>query len=144
MYQRLQQCATIPDFNNYLAYLLTQGEGQQDDIRQTAGLLLKNNLKTGWTTTPPEFRQYIQRALLPGLGHPNRFLRHTVGTTVSVIAKAAGPAGWPDLYPALVQCIESQVGRLVAEGCHSHSRVLDWLHDTLHSQLPRARSQACV
>jgi transportin-1 len=107
MYQRLQQCAQIPDFNNYLAFLLTQGEGTQEEIRQTAGLLLKNNLKTGWTTTAPEFRAYIQRALLPGLGHPSRFLRHTVGTTVSIIAKAAGPGGWPELYPALVQCIES-------------------------------------
>ena len=92
MYQRLQQCATIPDFNNYLAFLLTQGEGSQDEIRQTAGLLLKNNLKTGWHTTSGEYRAYIQHVLLPGLGHPNRFLRHTVGTCVSMIARAAGPA----------------------------------------------------
>ena len=53
MYQRLQQCAQIPDFNNYLAFILTQGEGTQDEIRQTAGLLLKNNLKTGWHTAAP-------------------------------------------------------------------------------------------
>ena len=107
MYQRLQQCAQIPDFNNYLAFILTQGEGTQDEIRQTAGLLLKNNLKTGWLTAAPEHRAYIQHSLLPGLGHPNRFLRHTVGTCISMIARAAGPAGWPDVYPALVRCVES-------------------------------------
>lgn len=107
MYQRLQQCAQIPDFNNYLAFILTQGEGTQDEIRQTAGLLLKNNLKTGWHTAAPEHRAYIQHSLLPGLGHPNRFLRHTVGTCISMIAKAAGPAGWPDVYPSLVRCVES-------------------------------------
>ena len=78
MYQRLQQCAKIPDFNNYLAFILTQGEGTQDEIRQTAGLLLKNNLKTGWQSTEPAHQAYIQRALLPALGHPNRFLRHIV------------------------------------------------------------------
>jgi len=59
--------------------MLTQGEGQPDDVRQTAGLLLKNNLKTGWQNTSMEYRAYIQRALLPGLGHPSRFLRLTVG-----------------------------------------------------------------
>mgnify|MGYP001183022614 CR=1 FL=1 len=116
MYQRLQQCATIPDFNNYLAFLLTQGEGSQDEIRQTAGLLLKNNLKTGWHTTSGEYRAYIQHVLLPGLGHPNRFLRHTVGTCVSMIARAAGPAGWPELYPALAQCVEHPNNESLLDG----------------------------
>jgi hypothetical protein len=27
MYQRLQQCAAVPDFNNYLAFILTTGVG---------------------------------------------------------------------------------------------------------------------
>ena len=71
------------------------GRGHQDEIRQTAGLLLKNNLKTGWLTAATEHRAYIQHSLLPGLGHPNRFLRHTVGTCISMIARAAGPAGGP-------------------------------------------------
>ena len=93
MYQRLQQCAKIPDFNNYLAFILTQGEGTRDEIRQTAGLLLKNNLKTGWQSTEPAHQAYIQRALLPALGHPNRFLRHTVGTALSAITRAVGPQG---------------------------------------------------
>ena len=106
MYQRLQQCAKIPDFNNYLAFILTQGEGTQDEIRQTAGLLLKNNLKTGWQSTEPAHQAYIQRALLPALGHPNRFLRHTVGTALSMITRAVGPRGWPGLYTTLAQILE--------------------------------------
>ena len=106
MYQRLQQCAKIPDFNNYLAFILTQGEGTQDEIRQTAGLLLKNNLKTGWQSTEPAHQAYIQRALLPALGHPNRFLRHTVGTALSMITRAVGPQGWPGLYTTLAQILE--------------------------------------
>ena len=101
MYQRLQQCAKIPDFNNYLAFILTQGEGTQDEIRQTAGLLLKNNLKTGWQSTEPAHRGvHPARAFLPALGHPNRFLRHTVGTALSMITRAVGPRGWPGLYTA--------------------------------------------
>lgn len=57
MYQRLQQCAKIPDFNNYLAFILTQGEGTQDEIRQTAGLLLKNNLKMAGRAPSPRTRR---------------------------------------------------------------------------------------
>ena len=131
MMQRLQQCAQIPDFNNYLAFILTQGEGAQDEIRQTAGLLLKNNLKTGWTSMRPEFRGYIQRALLPGLGHASRFLRQTVGTAVSIIARAAGPTEWPDVYPALVQCIESGNEHLVDGGLDAIYKVCEELNGRL-------------
>ena len=105
MYQRLQQCASVPDFNNYLAFILTRGEGAPDEVRQTAGLLLKNNLKSGWHAASGENRVFIQNALLRTLGHPTRFLRHTVGTCVSMIARAAGPTGWPEMYPALAEAI---------------------------------------
>ena len=106
MFQKLQQLGKAPEFNNYLAFVLTQGEGTQDEIRQTAGLLLKNNLKTGWHSTDAAHQAYIQRALLPGLGNPNRFLRHTVGTALSMITRAVGPRGWPGLYTALAQILE--------------------------------------
>ena len=49
MYERLQECSKFPDFNSYLALILCKGDGTYgDDVRQTAGLLLKNNLKTTW------------------------------------------------------------------------------------------------
>ena len=56
MLGRLEQCAGFPDFNNYLAHVLTSDEdaGRREDVRQSAGLLLKNNLKTSWTTTMSE------------------------------------------------------------------------------------------
>ena len=82
MYQRLQQCASVPDFNNYLAFILTRGEGAPEEVRQTAGLLLKNNLKSGWGAATRENKVFIQNALLQSLGHPVRFLRHTVGMRV--------------------------------------------------------------
>ena len=64
MYQRLQQCAAVPDFNNYLAFILTSGEGVSEEIRQTAGLLLKNNLKSGWHTASGANRVFIQNLSL--------------------------------------------------------------------------------
>ena len=108
MYQRLQQCASVPDFNNYLAFILTRGEGAPEEVRQTAGLLLKNNLKSGWGAATRENKVFIQNALLQSLGHPVRFLRHTVGTCVSMIARAAGPTGWPEMYLALADAIAAE------------------------------------
>lgn len=108
MYQRLQQCASVPDFNNYLAFILTRGEGAPEEVRQTAGLLLKNNLKSGWHAATRENKVFIQNALLQSLGHPVRFLRHTVGTCVSMIARAAGPTGWPEMYLALADAIAAE------------------------------------
>ena len=108
MYQRLQQCASVPDFNNYLAFILTRGEGAPEEVRQTAGLLLKNNLKSGWGAASRENKVFIQNALLQSLGHPVRFLRHTVGTCVSMIARAAGPTGWPEMYLALADAIAAE------------------------------------
>ena len=108
MYQRLQQCASVPDFNNYLAFILTRGEGAPEEVRQTAGLLLKNNLKSGWHAATRENKVFIQNALLQSLGHPVRFLRHTVGTCVSMIARAAGPTGWPEMYLALADAVAAE------------------------------------
>jgi transportin-1 len=47
LFAQLQHCGTFPDFNNYLVYILASGDGMTADVRQAAGLLLKNNLKTG-------------------------------------------------------------------------------------------------
>jgi len=105
MYTRLQQCASVPDFNNYLSFILTKGDGVGDEIRQTAGLLLKNNLKSGWHGASGEHKVFIQRSLLSALNHPSKFLRHTVGTCISMITRAAGPTGWPEVYPALANAI---------------------------------------
>eukprot|EP00798_Chlamydomonas_sp_ICE-L_P031863 gene31863-7069_t len=44
--QQLEQCKQIPDFNNYLAFIFGKAEQLAVEVRQSAGLLLKNNLKS--------------------------------------------------------------------------------------------------
>lgn len=122
IHARLQQCSAAPDFNNYLVYLLGQAavstvrllstwprhltHTQQDkplDVRQSAGLLLKNNLRSSWATLSPQVQQYVkvsvpnmcagtvslselrclsQACLLHCLALPERQLRTTAGTAV--------------------------------------------------------------
>ena len=81
IYTRLKQCSATPDFNNYLVYILglatvsyallgqseaqsTDGIGNSQDkpleVRQSAGLLLKNNLRSSWGTQSPQVQQYVK------------------------------------------------------------------------------------
>lgn len=77
------------------------------EIRQAAGLLLKNNLKTAYKSMSPANQQYIKSELLPCLGAADRHIRSTVGTIVSVIVQLGGILGWPELLQAVITCLDS-------------------------------------
>lgn len=77
------------------------------EIRQAAGLLLKNNLRTAFKSMSPSFQQYIKSEMLHSLGASDRRIRSTVGTVVSVVIQQGGIIGWPELLQALVQCLDS-------------------------------------
>jgi transportin-1 len=86
IYGRLQQCSAVPDFNNYLAFLLSQATvrllrgqlsdpagspGLQDkplEVRQSAGLLLKNNLRQHWDQLQPHVKAYVKARSRPSGG----------------------------------------------------------------------------
>ncbi|KAH9655100.1 transportin-1 [Citrus sinensis] len=107
IWQQLQQYSQFPDFNNYLAFILARAEGKSVEIRQAAGLLLKNNLRTAYKSMSPSNQQYIKSELLPCLGAADRHIRSTVGTIVSVVVQLGGIAGWLELLQALVTCLDS-------------------------------------
>eukprot|EP00232_Nephroselmis_pyriformis_P015118 CAMPEP_0182883718 /NCGR_PEP_ID=MMETSP0034_2-20130328/18549_1 /TAXON_ID=156128 /ORGANISM="Nephroselmis pyriformis, Strain CCMP717" /LENGTH=339 /DNA_ID=CAMNT_0025016867 /DNA_START=101 /DNA_END=1116 /DNA_ORIENTATION=- len=113
VFQRLQQCRSFPDFNNYLAFIVGLAEDKPIEVRQSAGLLLKNNLKAEYMHLSPAFRGYIKAALLPQIGHPNKHLRSAVGTVLSVIVVAGGLADWPELLSGMVQCLQHADPNLV-------------------------------
>lgn len=104
---QLEQCRTFPDFNNYLAFIFAQGDPYPIEVRQSAGLLLKNNLREQYGSTSEDFRSYIKLALLHAIGHPRKEIRHTVGTTIGTVVAASGLASWPELVAVMGQCLES-------------------------------------
>lgn len=77
------------------------------EVRQAAGLLLKNNLRTAYKSMAPANQQYIKSELLPCLGAADRHIRSTVGTIVSVFVQLGGISVWPELLQALVNCLDS-------------------------------------
>lgn len=73
--------------------------------------------------TPP-YQQYIKSELLPCLGAPDRHLRSTVGTVVSVIVQQGQVHGWPELLQALVQCFDSNDFNLMEGALDALSKVI--------------------
>lgn len=77
------------------------------EIRQAAGLLLKNNLRNVFKSMAPSYQQYVKSELLPCLGAAERHIRATAGTIISVIVQQVEVIGWPELLQALVNCLDS-------------------------------------
>ncbi|GFR43753.1 hypothetical protein Agub_g4865 [Astrephomene gubernaculifera] len=124
IFQQLEACRAYPDFNNYLAFIFATGEQLSVEVRQSAGLLLKNNLSKHYKDIPAEFKAYIKGALLPLLGHASRELRHTAGTIASVIVGQGSLEEWPELAAALPRCLQAE-----------DPNVLDGAQDTLYKIL---------
>lgn len=107
VFQQLQRFSQLPDFNNYLAFILCRAEGQSVEVRQVAGLLLKNSLKAHYAMLAPVYQEYIKSELMLCIGSSDRHIRATVGTVISVIVQQGLVKGWPQLLGALLQCLES-------------------------------------
>lgn len=91
----------------FLFRILGFEQGKSVEVRQAAGLLLKNNLRTAYKSIDLVHQQYIKSELLPCLGAADRHIRSTVGTIISVIVQLGGIQGWPELLQALVSCLDS-------------------------------------
>ncbi len=76
-------------------------------VRQGAGLLLKNNLKQQYAGLPEQYRAYIKDLLLLLLPHPSRPLRQTAGSVASVVVESGGLASWPQLVVSISASIQS-------------------------------------
>ncbi|GLJ54534.1 hypothetical protein SUGI_1171160 [Cryptomeria japonica] len=136
IWQQLQRYSQFPDFSNYLAFILARAEGKSVEVRQAAGLLLKNNLRTTFSLITPPYQQYIKSELLPCLGAPDRHLRSTVGTVVSVIVQQGQVQGWPELLQALVQCFDSNDFNLMEGALDALSKICEDIPDGLDADVP--------
>lgn len=77
------------------------------EVRQAAGLYMKNNLRNVFNIMPPAYQQYVKSELLPCLGAADKHIRSTAGTIISVVVQIGGILGWPELLQALVNCLDS-------------------------------------
>ncbi|KAJ3681527.1 hypothetical protein LUZ60_016016 [Juncus effusus] len=107
IWRQLQHYSLFPDFNNYLVFILSCCQDRRTEVRQAAGLLLKNNLRSTFSSLSPQNQQYIKTQILPNLGSSDRAIRSTVGTVISVLFELVRVTGWTELLQALLQCLDS-------------------------------------
>ncbi|KAJ7967125.1 transportin 1 [Quillaja saponaria] len=136
IWKQLQHYSQLPDFNNYLAFILARVEGKSVEIRQAAGLLLKNNLRTSYKSMVPVYQQYIKSELLPCLGAADRHIRSTVGTIISVVVQLGGVLGWPELLQALVNCLDSNDLNHMEGAMDALSKICEDIPQVLDSDMP--------
>ncbi|KAL9333162.1 hypothetical protein Peur_073301 [Populus x canadensis] len=136
IWQQLQNFSQLPDFNNYLAFILSRAEGKSVEIRQAAGLLLKNNLRNAYKTMTPAYQQYIKSELLPCLGAADRHVRSTVGTIISVVVQLGGILGWPEFLQALITCLDSNDLNHMEGAMDALSKICEDIPQVLDSDVP--------
>lgn len=105
--QQLEQFRQFSEFNNYLTYIFAQGEKVPLEVRQSAGLELKNSLKANYSPVADEYKVYMRDSLLGVLAQPVRVLRQTAGTVITTIVGQEGLHSWPQLTVALGQLLQS-------------------------------------
>ncbi|XP_022948093.1 transportin-1-like [Cucurbita moschata] len=136
IWQQLQQYSQFPDFNNYLVFILARAEGKSVEVRQAAGLFLKNNLRNAYKSMSPVFQQYIKSELLPCMGAADRHIRSTVGTIISVVVQLGGVLGWPELLQALVKCLDSSDQNHMEGAMDALSKICEDIPQVLDSDVP--------
>ncbi|CAO2821247.1 unnamed protein product [Amaranthus hypochondriacus] len=136
IWQQLQHYTQFPDFNNYLAFILSHAEVNPVEVRQAAGLLLKNNLRSSFKNMAPANQQYVKSRLLPCLGSPDRHIRMTTGTIISAIVQLVGVVGWTELLQALLTYLDSTDLNQVEGAMDALSKICEDVPQLLDSEVP--------
>ncbi|CAB1119753.1 unnamed protein product [Ectocarpus sp. CCAP 1310/34] len=112
--QAQQQLAIFqanPQFGLYLSHMMAcpYPSAQVDErLRQLAGLVLKNLVKTTFKSLEPQAQAIIRERVLLGARDPSQVLRHTAGSVVTTVVSSTRLSEWPELLPALVGMLESE------------------------------------
>ncbi|KAL8139924.1 hypothetical protein V2J09_005945 [Rumex salicifolius] len=132
--QQLQHYSQFPDFNNYLVFILSRADEKSAEIRQAAGLLLKNNIRTSFESMSAANQNYIKSELLPCLGSPNRNIRNTTGTIITATVQLVGV--WVELLHALFACLDSNDLNHMEGAMDALSKICEDIPQLLDSDVP--------
>lgn len=113
LYEQLQRLQALPDFCNYLVYILASEDevnvptSNPDGIRQLAGLVLKSNLRNAFSDYHPIVRQYVASTLVQAMAHRSLPVRMTVSSCISqLVSTAQDLSACHPLLPALLHNLD--------------------------------------
>ncbi|KAJ1966010.1 hypothetical protein GGI12_000384 [Dipsacomyces acuminosporus] len=105
--QRLEELRRVPDFINYLLFVLVGMKEEGPTVRTVAGLLLKNNVRQDFDNIPPQILEYVKHKSIDAIGDPDTLVRHTLGTVIATIVTLGKIKNWPEILPRLMQLLDS-------------------------------------
>ncbi|CAO0801605.1 unnamed protein product [Mucor circinelloides] len=128
--ERLEYFNKIPDYNNYLVYILTQMPQEDQYIRSVAGLTLKNNIRSHYPNISPQVLEYVKECCLQHIGDA------AVGKPVSLVIASIVARGniqnWPQVLQVLLEKLDDSNPTMVENAfstfqkiCEDSSRDLD-------------------
>lgn len=127
-------------------FVLTKLVSEDEPTRSLSGLILKNNVKTHYTSMMPSVSTFIKQECLSAVGDPSPLIRATVGILITTIASKGELTTWPELLPTLCNMLDSQDYN-VCEGafgalqkiCEDSAEMLDSdaLNRPLHVLIPK-------
>ncbi|KAG0377983.1 Transportin-1, partial [Mortierella sp. AD032] len=106
--EQLESFRNIPDYNNYLIYILTQMPQEVPTTRLIAGLLLKTNIQMYGSDIREDVLEYVKALALRHVGDPDADVRNTLGTVITTILSRNSIMSWPEVLPHLMTLLDSQ------------------------------------
>ncbi|ODQ63086.1 ARM repeat-containing protein [Nadsonia fulvescens var. elongata DSM 6958] len=121
------------DLDNYLVYLLvTPGDDAEAQIRASAGLMLKNNVRNNYAQLSELTTGYIKSQIFQGLFDSTALVRNITGNVITTMVAKAGITGWPEAISQLMALAEgdnpsAQQGAMsaLAKVCEDSAAQLD-------------------
>ncbi|KAL1921910.1 uncharacterized protein VTP21DRAFT_10552 [Calcarisporiella thermophila] len=105
--QKLDSFNKIPDYNNYLAYILTQMPQEEPSMRSIAGLVLKNNIRLHLSEMRQDVIEYIKTVCLQSIGDTDPAVRGTISIVVTNLVSRIGVANWPEVLNSLMALLDN-------------------------------------
>ncbi|KAI8988345.1 armadillo-type protein [Mycotypha africana] len=104
LHNRLLSFNVIPEYNNYLAYILVNMTNQDSYLRAVAGLTLKNNLLNNFESIHESILDYVKKLCLTSLDYPDAdsTIRRTISSVITAIMVRGQTINWPECLPIVV------------------------------------------
>ena len=103
----MEQARTLPNYTNYLVFIFAYATDQTVDLRSTAGLVLKNNLRTDFQDLSVDVLAYIKAGAEKALIDRHDLIRSVAGTIITTIVTRGGIVNWPGILQRFMDMAES-------------------------------------
>ncbi|CAO3619625.1 unnamed protein product [Mucor fragilis] len=106
--QRLSSFNDYPDYNAYLAYILTKLNNGDLNTRRVAGLQLKNNIKNNFNGMPLTVLNYVKQCCIDIIEMPQPSIAKTVASVIAVIVRRGQVHNWIQVISTLIEKLDAE------------------------------------